>query len=182
MKEGTILRSFNVKDGKNVTLHAPKWSDLDDYLHFINSLVEEKAMIMMNEKQTRDSEIGWISQLLSNVERDKIVALIAEVDNRFVGSCEITPKRGYLAHLGSLGISLIDGYRDIGIGQEMMLEAEKQARRLGVEVVELEVFAANARAIHVYEKVGYKVTGRVPNAVKWNGGYMDSLIMVKKIS
>ena len=44
----------------------------------------------------------------------------------------------------------------------MMLEAEKQALRLGVEVVELEVFAANARAIHVYEKVGYKVTGRAP--------------------
>src|SRR4030042_6843451 len=152
MKEGTILRSFDAKDGKKVTLRTPKWGDLDDCLHFINSLVEEKAMIMMNEKQTRDSEIGWISQLLSSVERDKIVALIAEVDGRFVGSCEITPKRGYLAHLGSLGISLLNGYRDIGIGQEMMLEAEKQARRLGVEVVELEVFAANARAIHVYER------------------------------
>jgi RimJ/RimL family protein N-acetyltransferase len=182
MKEGTILRSFNAKNGKKVTLRAPKWGDLDDYLHFINGLVEEKAMIMMNEKQTRDSEIGWISQLLSTVERDKIVALIAEVDGRLVGSCEITPKRGYLSHLGSLGISLLDGHREIGIGQEMMLEAEKQARRLGVEVVELEVFAANARAIHVYEKVGYKVTGRVPDAIKWDNRYMDSLIKVKRIS
>jgi RimJ/RimL family protein N-acetyltransferase len=182
MKEATILRSFEAKDGNKVMLRAPKWSDLDDYLHFINSLVEEKAMIMMNEKQTRDSEIGWISQLLSSVERDKKVALIAEVNGRLVGSCEITPKRGYMAHLGSLGISLLDGYRDIGIGQEMMLEAEKHAKRLGVEVVELEVYAANARAIHVYEKVGYKVTGRIPNAVKWNSGYMDSLIMVKRIS
>lgn len=181
MKEGTILRSFDTKDSKRVTLRAPRWGDLDDFLHLINSLVEEKAMIMINEKQTRDSEINWISQL-SGVERDKIAALIAEVDGRLVGSCQINPKKGYLAHLGSLGISLLDGYRDIGIGQEMMLEAEKQAKRLGVEVVELEVFSANARAIHVYEKVGYKVTGRVPNAVKWNGGYMDSLIMVKRIS
>ena len=46
----------------------------------------------------------------------------------------------------------------------MMLEAEKQALRLGVEVVDLEVFAANTRAIHTYEKVGYKVTGRIPDA------------------
>ena len=87
MKEATILRSFEAKDGKKVMLRAPKWSDLDDYLHFINSLVEEKAMIMMNEKQTRDSEIGWISQLLSSVERDKKVALIAEVNGRLVRSC-----------------------------------------------------------------------------------------------
>jgi hypothetical protein len=62
MKEGTILRSFDAKDGKKVTLRTPRWGDLDDCLNFINGLVEEKAMIMMSEKQTRDSEIGWISQ------------------------------------------------------------------------------------------------------------------------
>lgn len=182
MREGTIFRNFTAGDGGKVTLRAPKWSDIDDYLHFINSLVEEKAMIMMNEKQTRDSEIGWIGQLLGGVEKDKMVAVVAEVDGRLVGSCEITPRRGYLAHLGSLGISLLDGYREIGIGQEMMLEVERQAKRLGVEVVELEVFEANKRAIHVYERVGYKVTGRVPDAIKWDGAYMDSLIMVKRIA
>ena len=96
MKEGTIFRSFKAKDGRKVTLRAPKWGDLDDCLHFINSLVEEKAMIMMNEKQTRDSEIGWISQLLSSVERDKMVAVVAEVDGRLVGSCEITPREATL--------------------------------------------------------------------------------------
>jgi len=64
----------------------------------------------------------------------------------------------------------------------MMLEVERQAKRLGVEVVELEVFEANKRAIHVYERVGYKVTGRVPDAIKWDGAYMDSLIMVKRIA
>jgi len=182
MREGTIFRNFTARDSRKVTLRAPKWGDIDDYLHFINSLVEEKAMIMMNEKQTRDSEIGWIGQLLGSVEKDKMVAVVAEVDGRLVGSCEITPRRGCLAHLGSLGISLLDGYREIGIGQEMMLEVERQAKRLGVEVVELEVFEANKRAIHVYERVGYKVTGRVPDAIKWDGAYMDSLIMVKRIA
>jgi hypothetical protein len=61
MKKGTIYRSFNSKDGRQVTLRAPKWSDINDFLYFINSLVEEKAMILMNDKQTRDNEIGWIS-------------------------------------------------------------------------------------------------------------------------
>jgi RimJ/RimL family protein N-acetyltransferase len=182
MREGTIYRIFAARDDRTVTLRAPKWGDIDDCLHFINSLVEEKAMIMMNEKQTRDSEIGWMSGLLSSVERDKMVAVVAEVDEHLVGSCEITPRRGYLAHLGSLGISLLDGYREIGIGQEMMLEAEKQSRRLGIEIVELEVFEANTRAIHVYEKVGYKITGRIPDAIKWEGAYIDGLIMVKKIA
>lgn len=181
MREGTVYRSFTAKDGRTITLRAPKWGDLDDCLQFINSLVEERAMIMINEKQTRDSEIGYISQILSGIERDKLVAIVAEVDGRLVGSCEITPRRGYLAHLGSLGIGLLDGYRNLGIGQEMMLEAERQSLRLGVEVVELEVFEANKHAIRVYEKLGYRITGRLPDAIKWEGTYMDGLIMVKKI-
>jgi ribosomal protein S18 acetylase RimI-like enzyme len=182
MKEGTIYRSFTARDGRNVTLRAPKWADLNDMLHFINSLVEEKAMIMMNEKQTRDSEIGWLTTLLGNVEKDKMVAVVAEVEGSFAGSCEITPKRGYSSHLGSLGISLLAEYRDAGIGQEMMLEAEKQARHLGVEVVDLEVFDVNERAIHTYEKLGYKITGRIPEALKFGDGYHDALIMTKRIA
>lgn len=155
---------------------------MDDMLHFINSLVEEKAMILMNEMQTRDSETNWIGTLLANVEKEKMVAVVAEVEGKFAGSCEITPKRGYSSHLGSLGISLLAEYRDAGIGQEMMLEAERQVRRLGVEVIDLEVFESNARAIHTYEKIGYKITGKIPEALKYGGKYLDALIMTKRIA
>jgi RimJ/RimL family protein N-acetyltransferase len=182
MKEGTIYRQFKARDKRSVTLRAPKWGDLDDMLGFINGLVEERAMIMMNEKQTRDQEIDWVGKLLSGVEKDKMVAVIAEVESCFAGSCEIIPKRGYSNHLGSLGISLVAEYRDLGIGQEMMLEAEKQALHLGVEVVDLEVFATNPRAIHTYEKLGYKITGKIPEALKYGGEYVDSLIMTKRIA
>ncbi len=182
MKEGTVYRRLKARDGRKVTLRAPKWGDLDDMLQFINGLVEEKAMILMNEKQTRDQEIGWMSTLLSNVEKDKMVGVVAEVEGKFAGSCEITPKRGYSSHLGTLGISLVAEYRDLGIGQEMMLEAEKQVKRLGVEVVDLEVFATNARAIHTYEKVGYEITGKIPEALKFGGEFVDALIMTKRIA
>ena len=111
-----VYRSFTARDGRKVTLRAPKWGDVDDALHFINSLVEEKAMILMNEKQTRDSEMIWIGGLLSNVEKDKVVVVVAEVDGHFVGNCEIVPNRGYSSHLGTLGIGLLDGYRDQGMG------------------------------------------------------------------
>lgn len=85
MKEGTIYRSFIEKDGRKVTLRAPKWIDIDDCLYFINRLVEERTMILICEKQTRDSEIGWISRLLTGVERDLIAAVVAEVDGSLVG-------------------------------------------------------------------------------------------------
>ena len=51
-------------------------------LRIINRLVDEKAMILMNERQTRDAEIGWLSTLLAGVEKHNTAAVIAEVEGR----------------------------------------------------------------------------------------------------
>ena len=129
MRAGTVYRRFTAKDGRQVTLRAPKWSDLDDMLDFINSLVEEGANILVDTKQTRESEIEWLARLLTSLEKDKQVVVVAEVDGRFVGQTEVTPKGGRSRHVGSIGISLKDGYRDVGIGSELMREAETHSRR-----------------------------------------------------
>lgn len=181
LKEGTVIRRFRARDGREVTLRAPRWSDLDDMLEFINSLVEEGADIMATEKMTRDEEVDWLERRLAAVEKDKIAAVVAEVEGKLVGQVEAAPKRGRSRHVGGLGISISQGYRDIGIGTELMKEAESQARRLGIEIITLEVFASNSRARHLYEKLGYRVVGCVPNAILKDGVYIDNIIMAKEL-
>ena len=85
-------------------------------------------------------------------------------------------------HVGDLGILIKSGYRDIGIGTEMMKTLIVQAREMGVRILALTVFATNKRAIYVYEKVGFKETGRIPNGIYRNGKYIDRVIMTKEIS
>jgi len=179
MKAGTILREFEARDGRKVILRTPTWEDLDDMLDFINSLVEEEAMILMEVKQTRDQEVDWLARSLSNMEKDRTVRVVAEVDGRMVGQCEVSVGPGRKSHVGTLGISVKQGYRDVGIGQELMREAERHAGKLGVEKIVLEVFATNDRAIHVYEKMGYRVVGRVPGEIRFKGDYVDGLYMLK---
>lgn len=181
MKAGTILREFEARDGRRVVLRTPTWEDLDDMLEFINSLVEEEAMILMEDKQTREQEVDWLARALSNMEKDRQVRVVAEVDGRMVGQCEVALGSGRKSHVGTLGISVKQGYRNIGVGQELMREAESHAARLGSEKIMLEVFATNDRAIHVYEKMGYKAVGRVPGEVKYKGEYVDALYMVKDL-
>jgi ribosomal protein S18 acetylase RimI-like enzyme len=181
MKAGTILREFEARDGRKVILRTPTWEDLDDMLDFINSLVEEEAMILMEVKQTRDQEVDWLARSLSNMEKDRTVRVVAEVDGRMVGQCEVSVGPGRKSHVGTLGISVKQGYRDVGIGQELMREAERHAGKLGVEKIVLEVFATNDRAIHVYEKMGYRVVGRVPGEIRYKGDYVDGLNMLKDI-
>ncbi len=181
MKAGTILREFEARDGRKVTLRTPTWEDLDDMLDFINSLVEEEAMIAADRKQTKEQEVDWLARALSNMEKDKEIRVVAEVDGRMVGQCEVTPRFGRMSHVGGLGISVKEGYREIGVGQELMREVERHAGRLGIEKIMLEVFAINDRAIHVYEKMGYVGVGRIPGDVKYRDEYVDSLVMVKDI-
>ncbi len=107
--------------------------------------------------------------------------MVAEVDGKMVGSCEIERRPGRFSHVGVLGISVKDGYREIGIGQALMKEAEKHAVHWGLRSILLEVFAINQRAIHVYEKLDYKEIGRIPEGIKYKGEYIDSVQMVKKL-
>jgi RimJ/RimL family protein N-acetyltransferase len=62
-----------------------------------------------------------------------------------------------------------------------MKEAENQAKKIGIEILYLEVFSSNSRAHHVYEKLGYRETGIIPKGAKRNGEYIDMIQMVKEI-
>ena len=182
MRAGTFIRTFRAKDGRDVTLRAPKWADLDDMLNFINDLVDEGAEITIDRKMTRDDEIDWLARKLSRLEKNQIIGIVAEIDGEFVGQVEVDPKSGHSKHVGVLGISITKKYRDIGIGLELIKEAEYQATKLGIEVMTLSAFATNERAIHVYTKAGYKEMGRIPNHHHKDGKYIDDVIMAKDIS
>jgi RimJ/RimL family protein N-acetyltransferase len=181
LRAGAFIRRFTAGDGREVILRAPEWDDLDDMLEFINSLVEEEAMIAADQNRTRESEIEWLARNLADLEKGKHIAVVAEVDGRMVANCEVNPRPGRMSHVGSLGISVKDGYRGVGIGQELMREAERHAVAAGIESIILEVFSINERAIHVYEKMGYRRIGAIPGGVKYRGEHVDSVYMLKEL-
>ena len=83
--------------------------------------------------------------------------------------------------MGVLGIIIKDNYRDIGIGTKMLETLILQAKNMGLRILTLTVFSTNKRAKHVYEKVGFKETGRIPKDIFKNGKFIDQLIMVKDL-
>jgi RimJ/RimL family protein N-acetyltransferase len=179
MKSGRIVRSFSAKDGRRVILRTPRWEDLDDLLGLINSLVDEKADIFRAEKTSREEEINWLSGLLARLEKDEVFFLVAEVDGKVVASSHLNRRSGYEKHVGVLGIVIKNGFREIGIGTEIMKTLIEEADKMGLEVLTLSVFASNKRAIHVYEKVDFSETGRIPRKHFRDGEYIDEVIMTK---
>jgi RimJ/RimL family protein N-acetyltransferase len=179
MKAGKVVRIISAKDGQRVILRTPKWEDLDDLLELINSLVEEGAEIIRNEKVSREEEIDWLSKSLASLEKDKVFFLVAEVDGKVIASSDIHPLNGSERHVGVLGIIIKNGFRDVGVGTEMMKALVEQAYKMGLKVLTLTVFATNKRAIHVYENVGFVRTGVIPKKHFKDGRYIDEIIMTK---
>lgn len=179
MKTGEVIREFVAKDGCRVILRTLRWEDLDDLLDFINSLVEEGADILKAEKVSRDEEIEWLSNIFKRIEKGEIFCVAAEVDGRLVANSEIIRGTGYSRHVGIIGIAIKRGFRGIGIGTEMMKTLEEYARKMGLKVLMLSVFANNTSAINLYKKMGFVETGRIPKRFFKGGVYIDEIIMIK---
>lgn len=182
MKVGKIIRKFNTKDGRNVILRTPKWEDLDDFLELINSLVDEKAEIYVTEKVSREEEAKWLLEVIAHLERDEDFFLAAEVGKKVVALAEFKIKKGDKEHpVGAIGIIVKKGYRNIGIGTEILKTIFEQATFFGLRKMTINAFATNKRAIHVYKKVGFIETGIIPERHFRQGKLIDEIIMKKQI-
>ncbi len=187
MRAGRVYRRFTDSNGESVTLRALRWEDLDDCVVFINDLVDEKDHspylgIMADRKQTRETEAEWLSKQLVGIERGTIVSVVAEARGRLVGNGSVT--RGSYddsREHGTLGLAISRKYRDRGIGLEMMRTLVKESRKAGMKTVELEVFANNPRATHVYEKTGFKEVGKIPKKVLRKRKFIDAVVMAREL-
>ena len=187
MKTGKIYRHINTSRGETVTLRALKWEDLDDCMAFINNLVGEKDSepdlgIVADRKQTRDEEAEWLANQITGIEKGSIVSVVAEVKGRLEASGDVA-KGSYedTKHHGYLGIAISRTHRNRGIGLEMMRTLIKESRKAGLKTIQLEVFANNPRAIHVYERTGFKEAGRIPKKMLRNGKFIDSIVMAREL-
>ncbi len=81
-------------------------------------------------------------------------AIVAEKDGRIVGHLVIVPTEDGKV---DLTIFIHQDYQNRGLGQEMMRLIIDYCRRAGFKGIMLVTERTNARAIHVYKKMGFKI-------------------------
>lgn len=76
------------------------------------------------------------------------------------------------------GFYISPSYQNQGYGSALVAEFLMVAHKImGLHRIELQVFADNARAIHVYEKAGFVKEGLLRDAIRKAGQYRDVVIM-----
>jgi L-amino acid N-acyltransferase YncA len=180
-KASEVYDIFTAKDGRKVVLRAIRWEDLDDCIDFINSLVEEGAEILRDTNVTREEEADWLGSRLARIEKGQLIGVVAEVDGKMVANSEVEKRGSYMSHLGYLGIAIKKGYRGIGIGTKIMQTLINESKKMGLEILILDVFDVNQPAKTLYKKMGFKEVGKIPKGIHKNGKYIDLIRMTREL-
>ena len=163
----------------SIIIRPIKVEDASKLLAHMKVVLSEGKNLLMSPKEfhmTIEDEENWITQNIAK----KNFTIVAETNGEVIGM--LNTNRGTkirVEHLCSFGISIQKQYCNQGIGSKMiasLLEWAKQDRK--IEKIYLEVFAENERAIHVYEKLGFKKEGVKEKHIKFEDGtYADEYIM-----
>jgi RimJ/RimL family protein N-acetyltransferase len=178
------MKSGKSKQGKNITLRYIKDTDAGILCQYINTLSQERTFVhFQGEHMTLEEEMVYINGQVERINHHRTIQLIALCDNTIIGIAGIDMKDKVEKHIGEFGISIAQGYRGEGIGtllmEAVLTEAAENIPEL--QMVILDVFSNNTTAIAMYEKFGFVTYGRLPNGIKHNDIFVDTIKMYKKI-
>lgn len=176
---------FKLKDGREAVLRSPKEEDVESTLEYLVISAGETDFILRYPeecgKYTPEGEKKLFEQKNASLNEAMIMCV---VDGRVVGNCEINFFKGMKTkHRAGIGIALISEFWNQGIGTKMFEEMIRLAEsREEVTQIELEFVEGNARARHLYEKMGFRIAGVHPNAIRLKDGtLLNNYLMIKEI-
>jgi putative acetyltransferase len=119
----------------------------------------------------------WRRRLTEN--SDKVYTLVGLSDDRVVGMVSVvTFDRPRRKHAGVIAICVHGDWQGKGIGAALMRAILDLADNwLNLTRLELEVYADNEAAIHLYERFGFEVEGTLRRHAFRDGEYVDSKVM-----
>lgn len=166
-----------------ITFREPKMSDLKSILEMINSLVEEKAYIIVQKKLTLKEEKDYLKNVLKEIKNKSEVYLALDINGKVRGNARVSLiDSGPRKHMGELGISIMKEARGKGLGEKLFKKiVEKAVKELKVKIITLYVVSKNKVAINLYEKMGFKKISIIKKGYNHYGKLLDHITMIKYI-
>lgn len=178
-----LERRFVLKNGKNLILRSPEISDAKEMLDYLYKSASETNNLSRYPEEitiSLEEEKKYISRQL---EAEKSFDIAAFVDGKLVGNSTVfgIGNKMKIIHRAGYGVAVLKEYWNIGIGNMLTEYCIEKAKEIGYEQIELEVIEDNKNSIHIYEKNGFKLCGKIDNAEKLkDGSYQNLQIMICK--
>jgi RimJ/RimL family protein N-acetyltransferase len=142
---------------------------------FADVRAEGRWLITTPGAVSEPSEAFWISEM---IRADEHLVLVAEADGEVIGNVLVSVDRGRATeHIGVLSVLLAEGWREVGIGTELIGAAQRWTVDRGLRKLSLGVFPDNDRAIAVYERAGFVREGLRRLQYRSDEAFRDEVLM-----
>ena len=141
-------------------------ADAPSFRECLDAVARERKFLA----QVEAPPLERMEQFVADSVSKDAAQYVAVNDGKVIGWCDIFPHWAYaLQHVGVLGMGVLGPYRGQGLGRRLILQTLAHAREQGIFRVTLEAREDNAKAIRLYESVGFKHEGRAPCAMRFDG-------------
>ena len=176
---------YRLKDGRTALIRSPKEEDIAGMLEYLYVSSGETEFILRYPEECRKYTAQGEKALFDRVNQSENEAmLVCLVEGKVAGNCQIAWSTGLKTrHRASVAVALLSECWNQGIGtrmfQEMIRIAEQNPNLLQME---LEYVEGNSRARALYEKMGFRITGVKPNAIRLKDGtLLNEYEMIREI-
>lgn len=153
--------------------------DSEKFLELMKQLDQETEFMML-EPGERTSTAEDMETHIKNLAKSNSLLLLLDDGEQaagFLSAARGTANR--TKHSAYLVTGIRKDYRGKGYGQTLFKELDKWAIKSGITRLELTVMTHNERAVHLYEKMGFKIEGTLVRSMMVNGIYVDQYCMAK---
>lgn len=176
---------FKLKDGQTALIRSPKDEDIQGMLEYLRISAGETEFILRYPEECSKYTPEAEKALFDRVNKaDNEAMLVCLVEGRVAGNCQITWSRMIKTrHRATVAIALLREYWGQGIGTRLFRELIRIAEE-NEDLIQLELdyVEGNTRARALYEKMGFRITGVRPNAIRLKDGtLLNEYSMIREI-
>ena len=182
--EGMVVQEGASKTGTPYIIRYPKSDDAEGVWKYINRLSKEVTFVtFQGEEISLEKEIEAVDNWKKRIADGKGVVLFLEIAGEIQGISDLEMGSRTEAHTGELGISVDKSVRGQGLGEILMRAIQSESIRVlsGLEIFMLGVKEPNDIGVRLYEKLGFKEYGRLPNGTTQNGTRVGLILMYKNV-
>ena len=176
---------FALKDKRKVNISSPTYDDAQGLIDLLKQDSCESDFVITYPEEWENTTVETEKAIFDrNINSPNELLLLARDGDRVI-ACSHLSFGTYIKtkHRSFVTIQIAKDYWGQGLGTKIFEEFIKVAEaRKEITQMELSFIEGNARARALYEKMGFVITAKKPNAIKLKDGTMLSMFeMVKEI-
>lgn len=153
--------------------------DSEQFLELMKQLDQETEFMLLEPGERTSTPEDMEKRIKQMIKSNSLLLLLYDGETAAGFLSALRGSANRTKHCAYLVIGIRKDYRGKGYGQALFKEIDKWAAKNGVTRLELTVMTHNERAVHLYEKMGFKKEGTLIRSMVVNGRYVDQYCMAK---